>query len=102
MIANVHPDPGSSLRNLREQLHDISRRLPGFPVGLGIPIGNFNICEPEERRFNVTAQTFSDGDPGGSATLRSVCPNALEIGQPSFTKKEVAPTERYDSYPGFT
>ena len=26
--------------------------------------GVLNICEPEEGRFNVTTQTFSDGDAG--------------------------------------
>ena len=62
-IANVHLVPGSNL---------IFTHWPTYPDGLGVVIGNFNICEPEEGRFNVTNHTFSDGDPGRSATFRSI------------------------------
>ena len=39
------------------------------PNGLGIIIGDFHICEPEEGRFDVVDQTTSDGDPGWSTSF---------------------------------
>ena len=36
-------------------------------------------------------RTFSDGHPGRSATCRSIFLFALEVAQPSFTRKEAAP-----------
>ena len=70
MIASVHLERDSSLRNLRERFHDDSGHWSGYPAGLGTPTGNFNIFGPEEGSFNVTTQTFSDGDLGRSATFR--------------------------------
>ena len=29
----------------------------------GVNLGDFNICDPEEGRFNVWNQTFTDGKP---------------------------------------
>ena len=37
--------------------------------GLGIIIGDFHICEPEEGRFDVVDQTTSDVDPGWSTSF---------------------------------
>ena len=48
------------------------------PDGLGIIIGDFNISELEEGRFNGIDQTFSDGGRGQSATCRSILPYAVE------------------------
>ena len=30
-------------------------------------MGDFNICEPQEGRFNIWNQTFTDGDTGKAA-----------------------------------
>ena len=87
MIANVHLQPGTNLRNLCA----IREQWPDYLAGLGILLGDFNICEIEERRFNATTQAFSDGDPGRTATFRSVFPRALERVQPGFTRKAAAP-----------
>ena len=90
-IAKVHLEPGSSLRNLRGRLGAVCELWPGYPAGFGILNGDFNICETEEGRFNVTTQTFSDGDPGRAAAFRSMLPQSLQIAQPGFTWKEAAP-----------
>ena len=37
---------------------------PAYPYGVGVILGDFNICDPEEGRFNVWNQSFTDGDPG--------------------------------------
>ena len=50
--------------------------------------GDFNICEPEEGRFNVWNQTFTDGDAGKAAPFRSFFPHVREIEQPDFTRKD--------------
>ena len=33
-----------------------------YPCGLGIILGDLYICDPEEGRFNVLDQSFTDGD----------------------------------------
>ena len=47
-----------------------------YPRRVGFFFGDFNICDPEEGRFNVWNQTFSNGDPGKTAVfyLLSICP----------------------------
>ena len=37
-------------------------------------LGDFNICDPEEGRFNVWNQTFTDDDPGKIAVFHSFFP----------------------------
>ena len=87
MIANVHVEHGSSLGNLRERLRNISGHWLVCSDGLGIIIGDFNICEPEKGMFHVPTQTFSDGDPGRSAAFRSIFHTPCKKAQPSFTRK---------------
>ena len=55
------------------------------------------MCEPEGGRFNVTNQTFTEGDAGRPAMFRTFFPHA-----PSFTRKEAAGMVRYARYPGST
>ena len=50
VIVNVHFEPELALRPSRD--------------AVGIILGDFNVCEPEEGRFNVWNQTFPDGDTG--------------------------------------
>ena len=73
------------LRDLRERpLH-----WPRYSEAFGAIIGDFNICEPEEGRFSVRNQTFTEGDTGKTALFRSfLFPHALEVAQPDFTRKD--------------
>ena len=48
----------------------------------------FNICEPEEGRFNVWKETFTDGDTGKAALFHSLFPHVLEIAQPDCTWRD--------------
>ena len=48
VIVNVHFKPDLATRDLRERLHCISLHWPRYPEALGVIIGDFNICEPEE------------------------------------------------------
>ena len=52
VILNVHFEPELTLRRLRERL-PITPHWPSYPNAVGIIMGEFNICEPEEGRFNV-------------------------------------------------
>ena len=61
-----------------------------IPRAFGVVVGDFNICEPEGGRFNVTNQTFTEGDAGKTALFRTFSPYALEIAQPEFTRKDAA------------
>ena len=55
---------------------------------MGVILGDFNICDPEEGSFNVWNQTFTDGDPGKTAVFHSFFPHVLEIGQPDYTRRD--------------
>ena len=51
--------------------------------------GDVNICEPEQGRFNVWNQTFTDGDAGKTAVFFCFFSHVFEIAQPDFTRKDV-------------
>ena len=63
-------------------------------------MGDFNICEPEEGRFNVWNQTFTDGDQVKAVLFHSLFPSVLEITQPDFTKRDSQPMGIYPRYQG--
>ena len=63
VVVNVHFEPELTLRSLREN-------------AIGMIMGDFNICEPEEGRFNVWNQTFTDGDTGKAALFHSLFPRS--------------------------
>ena len=63
--------PELSLRRLRERLRLITPHWLSYPNGVGIILGDFNNCEPEEGMFNVWNQTFNDGDVGNTAMFHS-------------------------------
>ena len=67
VIVNVHFEPERTLRQLRDRLHLINPHWPSYPNAVGIILGDFNICDAEEGRFNVRNQTFTDGDPRKTA-----------------------------------
>ena len=88
VIVNVHFEPELTLRHLRERLRLITPHWPSYPNALGIILGDFHICEPEEGRSNVWNQTFTDGDAGKTAMFHSFFPNVLEIAQPGYTMRD--------------
>ena len=59
-----------------------------IPVGVGVILGDFNICDPEEGRFNVWNQTFTNGDPGKNAVFHSFFPYVLEVAQSDYTRRD--------------
>ena len=61
VVVNVHFEPDLVERDLRVRLHRVSHHWPRYPEALGVIIGGFNICDPEEGRFNVRNQTFTEG-----------------------------------------
>ena len=71
VIDNDHFEPALTLRRLRERLRLITPHWPSYPNAVGIILGDFNICDPEEGRFNVWNQTFTDGDAGKTAMFHS-------------------------------
>ena len=58
VIVSVHFEPDLVLWDLRGRLHRISLLWPRYPEALGVIIGEFNIREHEEGRFNVRNQTL--------------------------------------------
>ena len=55
---------------------------------MGIILGDFNFCEPEEGRFNVWNQTFTDGDTGKAALFHSLFPHVFENAQTDHTRRD--------------
>ena len=88
VIVNVHFEPELIMRQLRGRLHLIHPHWPSYPNGVGIILGDFNICDPEEGRFHVWNQTFTDGDPTKTAMFHSFFPHVLEIAQPDCTTRD--------------
>ena len=76
--------------SLRERLRRPSTHRPQHPEGPGAIIGNPNTREPEEGRFNVGNQTFTEGDAGRTALFRTSVPYALQTAQPNLTRKDAA------------
>ena len=88
VIVNVHFEPELTLRRLCERLRLISPHWPSYPDAVGIILGDFYICEPEEGRFNVWNQTFTDGDTGKTALFSFPFQHVLEIAQPDCTWRD--------------
>ena len=88
VFVNVHFEPELTLRQLRGRLGLLHPHWPAYPNGVGIILGDLNICDPEEGRFNVWNQTFTDGDAGKTAVFHSFFPYVLEIAQSDYTRKD--------------
>ena len=88
VIVNFHFEPELTLRRLHERLRLITPHWPSYPNAVGIILGDFNISEPEEGRFNVWSQTFTDGDTGRTALFHSLFLHVLEIAQPDHTWRD--------------
>ena len=88
VIVNVHFEPELTLRSPRESLRRITPHWPPYPEAVDIVTGDFNICEPEEGRFNVWNQSFNEGDTVKSALFHSFFLRILEIAQPDFTRRD--------------
>ena len=88
VIVTVHLEPELTLRRLRERLRLIAPHWPLYPNAVGIIMGDVNICEPEEGRFNVWNRNFTDGDTGKAALFHFLFPHVLEIAQPDCTWRD--------------
>ena len=88
VIVNVHFEPEFTLRQLRGRLRLIHPHWPAYPNGVGIILSDFNTCDPEEGRFNVWNQTFTDGDPRKTAVFHSFFPHVLEIAHSDYTRRD--------------
>ena len=88
VIVNVHFEPELTLRQFRGRLSIIHLHWPACPVEWALFWAIFNICDPEEGRFNVWNQSFTDGDPGKTAVFHSFFPYVLEIAQSDYTRRD--------------
>ena len=87
VIINVHSEPELLLRQLRGRLRLIHPHWRAHPSGVGIILGDFNICDPEERRFNVWNQSFTDGAPGKTAVFHSFH-TSLRLPKSDYTRRD--------------
>ena len=70
VFVNVRFEPELTLRQLRHSLNLIHPHWPSYPNGVAF-WGDCNICDPEQGRFYVWNQTFTDGDPRKTAMFHS-------------------------------
>ena len=101
VVINVHFETGLNFRTFEKGYDSLS------PIGLAIPkawesLWVINICDPEEGRFSVMNQTYTEGDPGRIALFRIIFTYALEIAQPSFTRKNTAADGTLRIFPELT
>ena len=75
-----------TLRQLRGRLGLFRPHWPSYPNGASIFLGDFNICDPEEGRFHVWDQTFTD--PRKTAMFHSFFPHVLEVAQSDYTRRD--------------
>ena len=87
VIVNVHFEPELTLRQLRGILRPIYPHWLAYPCGVGVVLGDFNICDPEERRFNVWNQTLTDGGPRKTAMFHFF-PHVLEVALSDYTRRD--------------
>ena len=88
VIVNVDFEPELTLWHLRGRLRLIHPHWLAYRSGVGIILGDFNICDPEEGRFNVWNQSFTDGDPGKTVVFHSFFPHVLEVAQSDYTRRD--------------
>ena len=88
VIVNVHFEPELTIRQLRGRLGIIHPHRPAYSNGVWVILGDFNICDPEEGRFNVVNQSFTEGDPGKTAVFHSFFPYVLEVAQSDYTRRD--------------
>ena len=100
VIVNVHFEPELTLRRLRERLRLIVPHWPSYPNAVGIILGDFNICELEEGRFNVWNQTFTEGDVGKTAAFLSIFRMFSRLLSLSTPEGMPQPLELYTPCPG--
>ena len=48
VLVNVHFEPEVTVTRLRERLRMIVQQWPSYPNAVGLILGDFNICDPEE------------------------------------------------------
>ena len=75
VIVNIHFEPELTLRQQRGRLGIIHPHWPAYPL-------------PEEGRFNVWNQAFTDGDPGNTPVFHSFFPTVLEVAQSDYTRRD--------------
>ena len=100
VIVNVHLEPELNLRQLRGRLGLIHPHWPAYPSGVGVILGDFNICDPEEGRFNVWNQTFTHGDPGKTAVFHSFFHTSLRLPNLTTQEETLQPLATYALFQG--
>ena len=77
VIVNVHFEPDLLVRDLRERLRLISNQRPRSPEAFGVLIGDLNLCDPEEGKFNINKPSLCWGRCGQDGTFLILFPAEL-------------------------
>ena len=99
-VVNFHFEPKLTLRSLRGRLRLIAPHWPLYPEAVGVIAGDFDICEPEEGRFNVRNQSFTEGDKGKAALFHSFFSSCSRNRSARPYKERLQPMEEYSHCPG--
>ena len=87
VIVDVHFEPELTLRRLRGRLGLIHPHWPAYPTRVGIILGDFNICDPEEGRFQCLEPDIHRWRPGKDCCV-PFFQNVLEVAQSDYTRRD--------------
>ena len=88
VIVNVHFEPELTLRQLCGRLRLIHSHWDAYRNGVGIILGGFNICDPEEDALMSGTRHSLMATPGKTAVFHSFFPHVLEVAQPDYTRRD--------------
>ena len=102
VVVNVHFEPDQDLTDPRERLRLISLHWPRCPEAFGVIVGDFNMREPEEGRFSVWNQTFTEGVRGKRSFSVPFASMSLKLRSLAFQGKTLLLMVRYAHCPELT
>ena len=80
VIVNVHFEPESTLRQLRDRLHLVHPHWPSYSNGVGVILGDVNICDPEPDIHRWW--------PEKDCHVPLIFPHVLDMAQPDYTRRD--------------
>ena len=87
-IIELHYQPDGTLQELRQLLRAAAARWPTYPDGLGFLVGDFNIYNPDEGRFNPQPGLQRWRRQPHRRPPHRLSSRSVELAQPNFTQRD--------------
>ena len=95
IIVSVQFKPELTLRQLRGRLGLLHPYWPAYPTGVGVILGDFNICDLKKDDSMFWNHTFTDGDSGKTAVFHSFFHMSLRLPNLTAQEKTLLPLATY-------